>query len=389
METCTSVSGVDRIAPLQDPVVRNLQITQSYHEISLAMAARTGACANWCTFATWASRQAGQTIRREDLAGALNHHLQNIPELTEAVADVAQFALAKGARLGRQGIARLVWETVNPTAAMDRAGAAVARGNRKVFAEIGREFARFLDTCLPDSAYDAAHLDNFCATLKPGDPPNGQRYLRQAFARYYQALFEPDPKAKAELILLANIEIGFHEQTRLQPEIAEALEAPVEAPEVFKRRLLEALFPNNGWLGYLGGFFTALTGRPTPLDNAIGHFAARARHFIRLFMTKHLMELGFPKNLHLRLGRDLGARFPDSLTRLANADLIAQLKKIDPTPDSLSETGAIDWADLPDRLHFIADLFRGYQETTELLAPPFQPEQVVALKAGRRPEGAL
>ncbi len=389
METFTSVSGIDRIAALQDPVVRNLQITQSYHEISQAMAARTGACANWCTFATWASRQAGQTIRREDLANALNHHLQNIPELTEAVADIAQFALAKGARLGRQGIARLVWETVNPTAAMDRASAAVARGNRKVFAEIGREFARFLDTCLPDSTYNAAHLDGFCAPLKPGDPPNGQRYLRQAFARYYQALFEPDPKAKAELILLANIEIGFHEQTRLQPEIAEALEASVEAPDVFKRRLLDTLLPGSSWVGYLGGLFTALSGRPTPLDQAINRFALLARRRIRLFLTNHLMELGFQKGVRLRLGRDLQARFPGALTQLANADLITQLKKIDSTPDSLSETGAIDWADLPDRLHFIADLFRSYQETAELLAPPFQPEQVAALKAGRRPEGAL
>jgi hypothetical protein len=36
----------------------------------LAMTKRLGPCANWCTFATWASRQAGQTIRGEDLAQA-------------------------------------------------------------------------------------------------------------------------------------------------------------------------------------------------------------------------------------------------------------------------------------------------------------------------------
>src|ERR671919_1377411 len=69
-----TVAEVERIAALTDPVVRNLQITQCYCELSRAFAARTGGGpANWCTFATWASKQAGQTIRREDLAHALDN----------------------------------------------------------------------------------------------------------------------------------------------------------------------------------------------------------------------------------------------------------------------------------------------------------------------------
>ena len=135
----------------------------------------------------------------------------------------------------------------------------------------------------------------------------------------------------------------------------------------------------------LWALFMAFIGRPTPLDDAIQQFSELARHHIRLFLTDHLMELAFPKGLHLRLGHDLQARFPASLQHLANTELIALLKQIDPTPDSLQETGAIDWADLPDRLHFIADLFRCYQETTDLLSPPFEPEQAEAILAGRRP----
>ena len=61
--------------------------------------------------------------------------------------------------------------------------------------------------------------------LRPGDPPDGQRYLRQAFAHYERRAAERDPKARAELAVLANLEIGLHEQTRLQPEIREALDA--------------------------------------------------------------------------------------------------------------------------------------------------------------------
>jgi hypothetical protein len=62
-----TVAEVERIAGLADPAIRNLQITQCYHELALGLAQRTGGGANWCAFATWASKQAGQTIRKADL----------------------------------------------------------------------------------------------------------------------------------------------------------------------------------------------------------------------------------------------------------------------------------------------------------------------------------
>jgi hypothetical protein len=36
-------------------------------------------------------------------------------------------------------------------------------------------------------------------------------------------------------------------------------------------------------------------------------------------------------------------------------------------------------------MHFIADLFRAYQETPALLGPPIDEDGVRAIKAGRRP----
>jgi hypothetical protein len=51
-----TVDDVERIAAIADPVIRNLRITQCYHELAVTMAARTGTGANWCTFATWASK---------------------------------------------------------------------------------------------------------------------------------------------------------------------------------------------------------------------------------------------------------------------------------------------------------------------------------------------
>lgn len=373
MSQFTTLSNIDRIAAMTDPVRRNFQITQSYHELSLAILRRTGPGANWCTFATWASRQAGQSIRREDLAKALENNLAAAPALGEIIYEIANIALERGARMDKQGIAQLVWDTADPRAAMDRAGDAVARGNQKVYAEIAREFARFLDACGNDSSYKSDNITRFTDTLRPGDPPNGQRYLQQAFKRYYEAFFEPDKKKKAEHLLLANIEIGFHEQTRLQPEIAEALEASVTDPRVFKDNLLKILFPNQNWLQTLIDVVRHFFNMPTPLDVAAGKFAAEARRRIRLFLSAHLMELDFPKGVRLRLGKDLKSNFPTHLQNLANPELIDLLKKIDPSLDSLTGTGAVDWANLDDRLHFIADLFRCYHETPDLLSPPFDP----------------
>ena len=47
---------VRRIAAIGSPVLRNLEITYAYSLLAAEVAARTGQGANWCTFATWASR---------------------------------------------------------------------------------------------------------------------------------------------------------------------------------------------------------------------------------------------------------------------------------------------------------------------------------------------
>lgn len=376
---------VDRIAALADPVVRNLQITQCYHELSSAFSERSGAGANWCTFATWASRQAGQTIRREDFDRALEAMLADTMTTREAAEALAEAAARSGIRREKGDFLQKIWKAINPRAAMDRAGDAVGRGNQKVFAEIGREFARFAAECQQDEIHDDERLTRFLEALRPGEPPEGQRYLRQAFTRYYAAFFENDAKAKAELLLLANLEIGLHEQTRLQPEIAEALNASVGDPGQFTRRLLGELFPYRGWLAYAILLFLRLIGRTAHLDAAIERLLEAARGRIRLFLTEHMMTLELPHGRRLRLGDDLKAAFPPSLREIAGDDLRALLAQIDPTRDSLHETGARDWSALSERLHFIADLFRCYHEQPDLLEAPFSAAETAAIVEGRWP----
>jgi hypothetical protein len=383
-----TTADVDRIAARPDVVTRNLQITQCYHELSAAMVTRVSG-ANWCTFATWASKQAGQTIRKEDFTRLLENAMRSAPARAQAAPDVAASAQALGSHQNAEEVQETVWDVINPLTAVDRASNAVGRGNKMVFEEIGHEFARFCTACLNDSAFDAEKIDRLCAELRPGDPPDGQQYLRQAFARYYQAFFESDATMRAQLLLLANIEIGFHEQTRLQPEIAEAMNAALIDHKEFRLRLIKALFPQNTWWVRLRLFLLKLFDRPRPLDAALDNLFTEARRLAHAIITEYMMTIGLPRNVILRLGEDVPAEFPPSLQHITLPDLQALLARIDPTPDSPRESGAIDWSALPDRLHFIIDLFRCYHESTDLLEPPFTAEQVAALKAGRLPEGRL
>lgn len=379
---------VERIAGLQDPLIRNLQITQCYHELSTVLAQRTGRAANWCTFATWASRQAGQTIRKEDLARLLESRLKHSPVSTRAADRFAAAAAPAGAKRieNPHGLALRV---DNFKTAIQRASEAVSRGNKKVFEEIGREFARFHAVCLPDQVPNENKIARFCEELHPGDPPDGQTYLRRAFTHYYQALFEIDPKTRAELILLANVEVGFHEQTRLQPEIAASLDAGLVNPVEFTRLLFAGVFPYSGWLHLANFLLRKLLGRPTAFDLAAQTLLAAARFQLRATITEVMTGITLPSGVRLSLHEDLASGFPDSLQQISNPELSLLLAEHDPTPDSPRDSGAIDWADLPDRLHFILDLFRCYQENQDLFAAPFTPEQVADLKAGRRPAGRL
>jgi hypothetical protein len=364
-----------------------LQISQCYHDLSLALASKIAPGANWCTFATWASKQAGQTIRKEDLKRLLERRLRTSAEMRHASQTIAASKEATSLRSDRLG--ELVLKASTLSRSIEMASEAVGRGNLKVFAEIGREFARFCADCLDDQEPNQEKIDAFCQELRDGEPPEGQRYLRRAFRHYYQARFTHSEKARAELVLLANLEIGFHEQTRLQPEIAESLDAGLVSSEALTRQLLASLYPSGGWLVVWNLLLRRLLGRPTRLDQAVQIVAAIAGKELREVITETMMTISLPGRRRLRLGEDLQAGYPELLRNITIVELEDLLATIDPTPDSPIESGAIDWADLPDRMHFIAELFRCYQEDPEIFAPPFTTAQTEEIKASRLPEGEL
>jgi hypothetical protein len=384
-----SVGEIDRILALSDLTLRNLFITQSYHELSERLSGMLGPAANWCTFAVWASKQAGQTIRREDLKRTLEQKIGEAGGLAHCLHEVAAAAHGFGSRTDSAEVHRAVKSALLASPTLDRASDAVSRGNRKVFEEIAREFSRFLATFAGDTAYDAEKIARFVEALRPGDPPDGQEYLRRAFRHLYQARFDVDPKVRAERILLVNLEVGFHEQTRLQPEIEDALEAPLPEREELRQKLLHALFPKAGFILRMRLRLPRLLRRMSHLDRALERLCEELRLVVRRAVTEVLMRQEVPGEEPMRLGRDLRRSFPESLRTLADPDLVALLKRIDPTADSPARSGAEDWADLAERMHFVADYFRCSQEHAPLLQPPFSPDQVAALKSGRLPSGRL
>ena len=378
-----SVDDVRRIAAIANPVIRNLEITHCYSRLAAAHTARGGEGANWCTYATWASRQAGRTIRGEDLLEHLGRKLGEGRWLLHPIATVWRRVLRRGLFQRKSRLGRLTAALHTPFDAFERASDAVARGNLKVFEEIGLEFARFLHECPADSRAESAQFQRFLNRLRPGDPPEGQRYLRQAFARYQRGRLERDSKTRAELAVLANLEIGFHEQTRLQPEIREALDAAYATQKDLGRRTLEGIFPSaRRWWPVVR----------RPAATVVGVVAAGAQRgttrLAREVITESLMVMSLPGRV-LALGTHLTDAYPDALVEPADVELAELLARFEPVAPAVDDCGACDWSDLQQRMHYIVHLFCAFHLSEQLSRPPFSPEQVASFSRGIVPDGTV
>ncbi|MCW8824221.1 MAG: hypothetical protein OQK63_09030, partial [Ignavibacteriaceae bacterium] len=364
-----TVENVTRIAGINDPVIRNLNITQGYFELSKAMSRYTAGNPNWCTFAVWASKQAGQTIRKEDFSRTFQNAFHNSPEITFILNTIAQFSEVIKRLPEVKAINDFFLKIINPDDAFEHSAHAVAEGNKIVFSEIGGEFARFLSVFKSEQDFTEENINQFCAAFKPGDPPGGQQMLSDAFNSYYQVRLQNDSKSKMELILYADLLIGYHEQTRLQPQIADALNAPLICLDNMRTTILREIIP--GFWRRIRHYIASLLKRKLPLDDAIDKFLELVKHEMREVITEFMMTLYVPVNQILKLGQDLKAGFPEELKTIKNSKFNELLKIIDPTPDNVKESGAEDWGNLSDRIHFIADFFRSYFKHPQLYNSPF------------------
>lgn len=356
-EDCEAIVRTEHV------VLRNLKITQMYHRLSLDIARLVGQRdANWCTFATSASKTAGYSIRREEMPFLDTwQKLCSVPRIGTLLEPFGQTLASVSASVGLS-------ERID--AILDDVSAHISAGNLKVFAELGPLFAKFVARFHDSPEYERAALVAFLdETLLVGPTElGGQDLLREALTHYYDAMFEQSEKARAELMLLGNLKIGWHEQMRLQPQIEAALNVPIEVGL-------------RGAVAFRGG------------ERLERRIAEAIRKPMREMATRLLMRLRLPRG-DMRLGRDVPAvhrrsMFPDVLRTLHNAELVALVAKLDNDVDTCVGSYASDWASLEQRMNFIVDLFRTRQRSLDLFESPFEYDQRLQMEAERIPHGRL
>ena len=358
-------NGIRVVVANPDPVARNLQITQSYHELTRALARQFGGRnAPWTAFATWASKQAGTFIRHEEIPEPLIN-------------------LLKHRRFGHDtDLLRgplLRWAGCTSEDVSDH----VADGNHRIYARMAPLFADFVQLARKSPSYDPPRIAAFLSLISE-DTSNGV-VLQRAFQSYYEALFEPDEKLRAEHIFAGNVLVSLHEQIRLQESIAGALGSPIrQAVDATAERL--SAFPGTlyRWASHTALIFAA------PL-------VRRFERDWRGVATRCLMTLSLPDE-RLRLGADVPQAngtnpFPDDLQHLslpATCGLVAEHDRRPATDHAgVAGSAAVDWASLTDRMAYVVDFFRSRQQHASLFLAPYNRRQVEAIRQGKVPGGRL
>jgi hypothetical protein len=366
------LADLDRIAKLDQPIIRNLLITQRYHDLSRELTKVLGPSdANWSTFATWASKTAGQSIREEEVPAEFTEFLEREAKLG---ARLERFYAALGPlrrfapKLDPFDLARAIIQEV---------AAQIAEGNLRVYAELAPLFAEFSYTFAEPAQRSPEALAAFLRKLVPGPAEKGgQDRLRQAFSAYFSAAVSQGDAARVELILFGNVLIGMHEQTRLQDNIAGALDAP------FSARIYERF----------GAAGPKILHRPLRalIRAGVSLFARELLGDWQRLATRLLMKLAAPNGEDIPLGQDLPAeRFDPLLAKLTNLELIAFLSVFDSDLTSTRGSAAVNWTILSERMKFIGELFRISQRDESWFGPPFETALLLEIEAGRVPRGKL
>jgi hypothetical protein len=414
---------VREVLAWDEPVVRNLKITQCYHDLSDRMSRLLGGeNATWCTFGCWASRTAGSFIRGEDVPRILRSRLADPASLGHQVTRVVS-ALPISAAVRRPPL-----DIIVDTAAALASDVSlfIMQGNRVVFEEMAGAFERFVEVMSAGVATEDA-LNELLSEYRVGPPQpdvvtldraartvtswqvGGQSVLRQMLQHYYLAMRERDGARRAQLVLLANTLGGIHEQTRLQTYIVRSIDAPLD--DLVRDALHRAAVEGRSSYPQRHETHAMVDGLAHPLIAAV-------KDAWQQVVTTALMTMRLP-DVILHLGRDVPSApgqplFPSQLATIelpALGQLLEQYQKGDQRRGNgvlgtierdvvslvehasghlaVSGSAALDWTRLPQRMRYILELFRSRQQDAMLFSEPFDATQRAAISAGVLPEGSL
>ncbi|HSG18078.1 MAG TPA: hypothetical protein VLE70_17415 [Anaerolineae bacterium] len=355
---------IQSIVESENLIVRNLQVTQGYYRLSEGMKrCLSSRNVNWCSFATHASKTAGQALRHE-----LMPRLLRSATIRKAGFENTFLFLNEG--IGAKDRPQLGNHDGRLAEALRRLSHLVSDGNIVVFRELAWPFAAFITTFRKDWVYDQGRLLAFLDEHLERGPleQGGQDYLIEAFTAFYNARFENDAKKKSEHVLHGNLLIGLHEQTRLQPQIEQAMTVPLE-------------------------MFSRSSKGPGGKKRATDKQSAMTRKLISRAVTQMMMSITLPSR-ELKLSQNVVAptgviSYPKDLLQIESPRCLELVRIFESGQDTLSGSGAENWASLRDRMSFVVDFFRSHQQYDRMWEPPFQRDQAQAIEAGYFPAGPL
>jgi len=355
---------IQSIIERENLVVRNLQVTQGYYRISNALKKCVSSKnINWTTFATHASKTAGQALRHELIPRLLKSRMLRMGGYDNTFMFFKDGLGSADQQINEDQISRLgdVFRQVSLL---------ISDGNITVFDELAWPFTSFVETFKRDWSYNNGKLQTFLDEHLMAGPlsEGGQDYLREAFTAFYNARFETRKKAKAEYILLGNLLVGLHEQTRLQPQIEQAMAVPLE-------------------------LFSDGPKSPEERMKAFKKQSPVMREIISKGFTRMMMSITLPSR-ELMLGETIIAptgvtSFPSDLLEIENPRCLELVRMFETRQDTLSGSGAGNWSSLRDRMSFVVDFFRSHQQYKRMWEAPFSEEQGAVIESGHFPAGPL
>jgi hypothetical protein len=249
-------------------------------------------------------------------------------------------------------------------------------GNTQVFAEIAPAAATLI-TCFSTKTPDPASARSQVLGVCDGATEfEGSNRLKAGFALWCDALSEPDPTRRSQLILAGSLELGDHEQHHLQDPIAGSMEMGMNKSFGLLKQRVVADLPG-------------LSAIEEEIDAALSPLGRAASNLWGDLMTELLGTIQTPDGT-LRLDHDVppiaGQDFvPPDLEPVVVDDLAALLRRFNRARDDGQGSRALNWVSLNDRMNFIANLFRSRHHRKELFQAPFAPETLADIESDRIP----